>query len=521
VKYQYSQVDKDNFDWFANDVTVASLTEVSIEIGNLRGLNTSKIEFKYPISVIAGRNRSGKSTILAMVACAFHNKKDGFKLPERKVPYYTFSDFFIQSSEEIPPGGIVVRYRIMHNNWNKSPTAPNGIGNLYQVRTKKEKGKWNKYSRRVRRNVVSLGVHRVVPPSEKSVSRNYKSYFSEQAPAGWEGRVKEVVGRILSTTYDDYKMKVYGKYHLPIVASQGVQYSGFNMGAGENALFEIFSIIYSTPRGTLLVIDEIELGLHENAQRRLMQVLKEVCKELHIQVVCTTHSSAIIEEVPPEARYYLDSFSGKTNIMTCVTPLYAAGKLAGEDTNELDIFVEDSDSATLLAAFVETNMRKRVNIIPIGSAIPIIRQMAARYKDPRKSECIAVMDGDQAHALNLHKNQFLKALESNKDAAREADWFIQRLAFLPGNTWPERWLIETLKSVDIVGFDELLNVSKEELSTYINTAVSASKGNEIYTLSKSLSLELANIYYLSATWLLKKGNNDFQPIYEILHKFLS
>ncbi len=383
MKYQYSRVDTDNLNWFANDMTVASLIEASIEFGNLHGLNVSKIEFKYPISVIAGRNRSGKSTILAMVACAFHNKKDGFRLPERKVPYYTFSDLFIQSFEEIPPGGIGIQYRIMHDNWRKSTNVPDGIGNHYQVRYKKKEGKWNKYSRRVNRNVVFFGVLRVVPPSEKSVSRNYKAYFSDQASAGWESQVKEVVGRILGTTYDEFRIKVYGKYHLPIVVSQSIQYSGFNMGAGENALFEIFSIIYSTPRGTLLVIDEIELGLHEDAQRRLIHELKDICRERHIQVICTTHSSAIIEEVPPEACFYVESLPGKTNIMTCVTPLYAAGKLAGENTNELDIFVEDPDSATLLAAFVDTSMRKRVNIIPIGSAIPIIRQMAARYKDPK------------------------------------------------------------------------------------------------------------------------------------------
>jgi predicted ATPase len=502
-------------------MTVASLTEAGIVIGNLRGLNAFKIEFKYPISVIAGRNRSGKSTILAMIACAFHNSKDGFKLPERKVSYYTFSDFFIQSSEEIPPGGIAIEYRIMHNKWHKSPKAPDGVGNFHQARYKREKGKWNKYSRRVNRNVVFFGVQRVVPPSEKSVSRSYKSYFSDQAPAGWENQVKEVAGRILGTVYEDFKMKVYKKYHLPIVTSQKTQYSGFNMGAGENALFEIFSTIYATPRGTLLVIDEIELGLHESAQRRLIQELKEVCRQRHIQVVCTTHSPAILEEVPPEACFYTESFSGKTNILPCVTPLYAAGKLAGESTNELDVYVEDTDSAILIAAFIETSMRKRVNIIPIGSPITIIHQMAARYKDPKKCECITIMDGDQAHSLNLHKSQFLKSLESNKDAEQEVEWLMRRLAFLPGNVWPEKWLIETLRSVDVSGLAELLHISKEELSSYVDDAASASKHNEVYNLAKNLSLDPIHVYYVSAAWLLSEGNADFQPIYEIVNSFLS
>jgi hypothetical protein len=32
-----------------------------------------------------------------------------------------------------------------------------------------------------------------------------------------------------------------------------------------NALFEIFATIFACPEGVLLVIDEIELGLHEEA----------------------------------------------------------------------------------------------------------------------------------------------------------------------------------------------------------------------------------------------------------------
>jgi hypothetical protein len=131
------------------------------------------------------------------------------------------------------------------------------------------------------------------------------------------------------------------------------------------------------------------------------------------------------------------------------------------------------------------------------------------------------MDGDQARALNLHKDQFLKSLESNKDAEQEADWFIERLTYLPGDVWPERWLIETLKSADIDGLEQLLHVSKEELSTYLDVAASASKHNEVYNLARSLSLDPTNVYHFSATWLLSKGNNDFQRIWEIINRFLS
>ena len=157
MKYLYSQIDKENLDWFSNDMTVASLTEISLMKGDIRGLNTFVVNF--------------------IPACAFHNDSSGFKLPERRSSYYSFSDFFVQASQEIPPQGIVIRYRIMHNRWRKSNNAPDGIGNLYQVRRKTKGGKWNKYSYRVKRNVIYSGVQRVVPPSEKMFQKAIRLTF--------------------------------------------------------------------------------------------------------------------------------------------------------------------------------------------------------------------------------------------------------------------------------------------------------------------------------------------------------
>jgi len=455
-----------------------------------------------------------------MAACAFHNRHDGFKLPERNVPYYRFSDFFIQSSEEIPPGGIYIGYQILHNNWKKSRHRPSGVGLAWQARMKKEKGKWSKYSSRVRRNVVFFGVQRVVPPSEKSVSKSYRSYFSDQAPAGWENRVREAVGRILGAVYDDFKMKTYRKYRLPVVSAQGVAYSGFNMGAGENALLEIFSTIYATPKGTLLVIDEIELGLHENAQERLMQELKKICLDRHIQVICATHSPAILEAVPPEGRFYVDSFSGKTIVTPGISALYAAGKLSGKKTGELDIYVEDIISAALIESFITADVRKRVNIVPIGSPVAIVRQMAARYKDPKGSECIAVMDGDQANSVDVHRRHFIEALESVEDDAKETEWFTQRVGFLPGNTWPEKWLIECLRSADINKLATLLSISRDELASYVGEATSAEKHKEIYTLAGRLSVDPMHLFRTAACCLTSSKDADFCLVHEIIGRFL-
>ena len=293
------------------------------------------------------------------------------------------------------------------------------------------------------------------------------------------------------------------------------------MGAGENALFEIFSTIFSTPRGTLLVIDEIELGLHEDAQKKFIHELKAVCKERHIQVICTTHSPAILNSVPPEARFFIQSYPEKTIIHTGIASLHAAGKLSGENSKELDIYVEDETAQYIVESFIDHETRKRVTIIPIGSPQAIIHQMAARYKDQKKDECIAIMDGDQIVNTSTFLGQFIKALESCPDEDKARTWFEERLTFIPGNTWPEYWLVDTILSLDLNELTDFLNINLEDLRTYLEKAKNAGKHNEFYCLAQDLCLESSDVFPVVARMVAKQRREAFTQIDEIFRSHLS
>ncbi len=271
MKYRYSHIDTKNLKWFSNDVTRSSLMKLELRRGSIRGLSPFKVHFRYPFSAIAGKNGSGKSTLLALAACAYHNKSDGFSLPERNTPYYTMSDFFLQSAEEVAADGINIWYEFLYDNWRPSPIVPEGIGRAWQSRTKRSGGKWSNYSRRVNRNVAFFGIERVVPHSERNVSKSYRKAFKRAESAGFETDVVDIVSRILGKQYDALWFREHSKYRLPHVKAKNNIYSGFNMGAGENALFEIMSTILAAPEGLLVVMDEIELGLHESAQRLMVK----------------------------------------------------------------------------------------------------------------------------------------------------------------------------------------------------------------------------------------------------------
>jgi len=83
MAYKLSDLDKKNFAAFEKDASRRSLLGISLTVGKIRGLSKFEISFTYPLSAIAGRNGSGKSTVLALAACAFHGEPKGWKLPGR------------------------------------------------------------------------------------------------------------------------------------------------------------------------------------------------------------------------------------------------------------------------------------------------------------------------------------------------------------------------------------------------------------------------------------------------------
>lgn len=490
-------------------MTRGILRRILLRSGVFRGLNSLDITFEYPITAIAGKNGAGKSTILALACCAFHNADDGFKLPRRRNSYYTFSDFFIQNSAETSPQGIEIYFSFAYNKWKKSPTVPDGVGVAGQIRKKTKGGKWNDYDRRVTRTVVFLGIERIVPHSERSQSRSYSKVFKDSKPKGWEDKVREIVGYILGKVYSDFRYLEHSKYSLPIVKTKDHVYSGFNMGAGENALFEIFSTIYAAGDGALLVMDEIELGLHAEAQKRFIESLKEICLEMHTQIICTTHSREIFDCLPNDARFFVENVNGKTRVTQGISSDFAFTKMGGKAGLELDVYVEDEVAKAILAAALPSSVRARITITVIGSATALARQLAALYVRGETKPVLAIFDGDQRSKETDNLEHAKKMAE--KISADFPQWFKNHICYLPGETWPEAWLLQEATKV-LAHLSLGIGCEPEELAEIIEYGLQAGKHNEFFEMAKHLGLEQGQClqYFTSAAM----ASEELTPIAE-------
>lgn len=494
MTYALSTLDKTNFAWFRSDNTRATLVSLELEKGIIRGLRPVSFDFEYPISVISGTNGSGKSTILALAACAFHNRKAGFVPPLRKQSYYTFQDFFVQSPSEPAVEGVKIKYGIRHDNWRR---VKPGIG--FQYREKKKKGKWNDYDRRVLRNVIYFGVQRVVPHYERSTHKSYRAKFKPgNLKQGDRQKIAKIAERILGKPYSDFDSFAHTKYSLPVASSAGISYSGFNMGAGESAIFEILTQLILAGPGTLVVIDEIELGLHEGAQAKLIGELKELCAELKCQVICSSHSHVIISSVPPEGRCHIEQRQSKTVVTKGISADFACGKMGRLNSEELNVFVEDKVALDLLRYALPVSLRKRVMIFPIGSHSAVIRQLASR-KAIKDDKSLCVLDGDRSDKLTEALSNFVGACEcSTADEKEQAGvWAKERIFSLPGAKPPEAWMIERaidLLSEKSVSGEALIKAwglsDGDELVELVSRIRSAPSHSEFSQLAAELSLSI-------------------------------
>lgn len=521
MSYKLSAEDSKLQKWFCNDNSAALLRGIHLNYGSIRGLKPFSVAMDYPITVVAGKNGSGKTTLLAMAACAFHNSESGFKLATRKVPYYTFSDFLIQSKGEVPPEGIFIYYSVAYDRWVGAEDPKNVKEGVYeQELIKMPGGKWSSYVKRIKRPVVFFGIDRVVPHAEKSVSKSYRASFINSLKNGCEERVQNSVSKVLGNKYEEFHFRSHSKYRLPFVRKGKLSYSGFNMGAGENALFEIFYNLHTCPVGTLAIIDEIELGLHQQAQKRLMRELKSICLERRIQIICTTHSPAIISEVPPVARIYIENSDDSTLIIPEISADFAAGKLAGAKSDELTVFVEDGIAADLLTATLDHELRSRMKIIAIGSDSAIVTLLAGIRRMGKEDRFIGVLDGDKASELKKKYELFLKKLESYDDKETEIQWVKSRLSVLPGGTWPEAWMMGILKESTETDLAKSIGTSKNKIVDAAIDAEIAGKHSEFHSLSASLHVDIAHLKKLVSSHVVNIRKVDFDPLISLIKNAL-
>lgn len=421
-----------------------------ITIQNLRGISDLSINFNYPVTVIAGPNASGKSTVLFSCACAYDpiGAKSRLFTPVSLFPNLTLDgdikDFELQTSFSF---NYTVEKRKMFMRWAKGKSWNKSYGG-------------QKNTHQPKREVYFRTLANLTRPSEvRSVL---------QISSANNVNINEITSdliafaqRILPLQYKQVKLIKKDSNELLFVNSGdagGQKYSEFHMSAGERAILRISKDI-SNMKNALILMDEIEAGLHPFTQRQLMLELQRIALRNDLQIIVTSHSPVILDSVPPDARVFLE----RTENNVIEKPAYKdiiQKALYGQSTEKLSLLCEDEMGEHFILGILDY-LNPKLNIvhddIKVGRDTgkeEFPNHIHALGKFNKLSEFIFVLDGDA------------REMETKLKAAGIKCGMELTPLFLPGNEIPESWGWKVL-SDNVEDYAHLFGVSSHDLNQRI------------------------------------------------------
>lgn len=255
------------------------------------------------------------------------------------------------------------------------------------------------------RTVILIDLNRISPSRHLS-----KSYYnkSRRLPGEAIENQNKVNGYLSYVLEDNYNVEQIAPAADSTIfkfnTTTAAHYTSFNSASGEDVLLSILTQILAAPQKSLILIDEIEVGLHPKIQRRLMDVLYMVSKEEHKQFIITSHSYAILDSVPAESRLFIEANAADCRCMNGSTTYETLTRMDSETFPVATVYVEDEESRMILERAVSeittTNVGfgRLIRVVVIGSADKtynyFLTRKDSRQHEPNTSKPACVLDGD-------------------------------------------------------------------------------------------------------------------------------
>lgn len=375
----------------------------SIYIDNLKGLIDLEIDFtEKPLVAILGPNGIGKSTILHAIACINN--------PVDRTVNHRLSAFFTPTTHSIWTGSSFSIFQDYRDGAN--------FTNDHRTHFRKQIGRWApRYVNRIERYVSFIGIKTCVPIIENETQQSRIRFNTTPLTDAISNRVKQLAGSILNKTYNTYNEHKSGASKRYIgVSTNHISYSSLSMGAGEQRIFYILSEVVKSPNYGLIIIDEIDLLLHQDALFKLMETLNSIAIDKHLQIIFTTHSQALLT-IDYIAVRHLYQTPTKTLCFNQTKP-DALQRLSGSQIRPLEIFVEDDLAYSLIKKICsEEGLSKYVSIKTFGAAINCFTAACGSILNNLNNQenMLFVLDGDRFKTDDDKKERIAKVLTGDTD----------------------------------------------------------------------------------------------------------
>ncbi|EPP3428868.1 AAA family ATPase [Acinetobacter nosocomialis] len=296
-----------------------------------RKLANLDIKISPRITIIAGHNGIGKSSILGLLANGSSDKKhvsyfeksfraefnEIFHLdPDHDVKPvnergYLYIDYLIETETGIE--NFIKKCSVGANTKTDPATGQTYIDRVRVIPRSEDTIRSKELNLSIDGKMpiptIYLGMSRITPIGEidhDNIEKKELRVIEDEDKAYIEDKFKRVIDYTKNSDKDcivDHNFKGSKKRSkIP-----NTDHSTLAISLGQDSLSSIITALASFKKikrelgdeyiGGLLVIDEIEAGLHPRAQIKLMDLLKSQAKNLKLQIVLTSHSLTVIKYI--------------------------------------------------------------------------------------------------------------------------------------------------------------------------------------------------------------------------------
>ena len=348
---------------------------LSADIAKIRGFSGETIAFDFPVTALIGPNGSGKSSILGAAACAYKQMKPGTFFPKSAIGDNSMAGW--RAEYEAIDKGLNPRQAVRRNS------------NFRMA-------KWVR-SDVLDRPIYYFGIERTVPAGEKIKYKKLRrsTYQHGGVITAIDSEVATQVERVLGKDVQNFRVADLGGSDSFFVGhNNGSEYSEFHFGAGESSIIRMIRDIEAAPNNALILIEEIENGLHPVATRRMVEYLIDAAQRKGIQSIFTSHSDYALSPLPNEA------------IWACINGKLKQGKLSvealravsGRVDKALAIFVEDEFAKSWVDAILREEIGEKYQQVEVyavaGDGNAVHTHTSHRNNPAISFKSLCVIDGD-------------------------------------------------------------------------------------------------------------------------------
>ena len=342
---------------------------MKVRISKIKGIES--LDFEIPsvgVWVMTGLNGSGKSTLLA----ALYRIRYSYAFQQffKTSPLANRVDLYDEASITYEINGQSVTYRYGGQRWRATPRANSNILDNFP------------YSAI---SYLEANSDRIEPYADEIVHNRLRDASDD-------------IKNFLVAVLDDNKWRNLkyvntrrGKgseaFLIPYRPGQGHAYKFYSeksFSLGELCILRLAKRLSDIPNDGLVLIDEIEMALHPQAQVRLLEQLRVISQEKNTTVIFSTHSSSIIKTAGRSNLIHLTNIGNNTiDAIRKPYPAQILGEVAFDDELGADFvfFVEDKQAKILLEQMVQeylavtnpdVNYQPLCKIAPVGGFVQVL-----------------------------------------------------------------------------------------------------------------------------------------------------